>query len=109
MQPLGEEEDAPDKTRERLEAFANTTDGFELAELDFELRGPGDLFGASQSGLPPLRVADLIRDREVLEQARTAATELFTADPGLAQPEHAKLRRQMLHRYGEALELGDVG
>lgn len=98
-----------DPARERLDAFAETTDGFELAEIDFRLRGPGDLFGDRQSGLPPLRVADLQRDRDVLEEARTAAAELFTADPGLKAPENALLRRQMLRRYGASLELGDVG
>lgn len=95
--------------RERLEAFSKSTDGFELAELDFQLRGPGDLFGTQQHGLPPLRIADLQRDRELLEEARQQAQALVAADPGLKQPDHAKLRRQMLLRYGKALELGDVG
>ncbi|CAN0348642.1 unnamed protein product, partial [Ectocarpus sp. 4 AP-2014] len=72
-----------DVARDRLEAFVETTDGFKLAEIDFRLRGPGDLFGDRQTGLPPLRIADLVRDREVLEEARDAASELFTADPGL--------------------------
>ena len=94
---------------ERLEAFAATTDGFELAELDFRLRGPGDLFGERQSGLPPLRIADLVRDSAVLLEARDAASNLFGADPGLKAAEHAPLRRQMLRRYGESLELSDVG
>jgi ATP-dependent DNA helicase RecG len=98
-----------DAARERLEAIATTSDGFALAEIDFRLRGPGDLFGARQSGLPPLRVADLDRDREVLEEARDAARGLFGADPGLKEPVHALLRRQMLRRYGASLELGDVG
>ena len=101
--------DLSEAARERLDAFAATSDGFELAEIDFRLRGPGDLFGDRQSGLPPLRIADLSRDREVLEEARTAAAELFARDPGLKAPEHALLRRQMLRRYGASLELGDVG
>ncbi|HEX3358190.1 MAG TPA: hypothetical protein VHS31_14555, partial [Tepidisphaeraceae bacterium] len=95
--------------RARLEAFASTTDGFKLAELDFELRGPGDLFGTQQHGLPPLRIADLRRDQEMLKDARRAAERLFAADPGLNNSEHHRLRRQMLTRYGQALELGDVG
>lgn len=98
-----------EEQRERLEAFAGSTDGFELAELDFKLRGPGDLFGTQQHGLPPLRIADLSRDRELLEEARREAQTLVTDDPGLKHPDHAKLRRQMLLRYGKALELGDVG
>jgi ATP-dependent DNA helicase RecG len=96
-------------SRERLQAFANSTDGFALAELDFTMRGPGDLFGTQQHGLPPLRIADLERDRDTLEEARREARFLIAADPGLELPQHAKLRRQMLTRYGQALDISDVG
>ncbi|MEC7352129.1 MAG: helicase-related protein, partial [Planctomycetota bacterium] len=57
----------------RLEAIGSTTDGFAISELDLEIRGPGELFGARQSGMPPLRVADLMRDAELLAIARTDA------------------------------------
>jgi len=93
----------------RLAAFVSTTDGFRLAEIDFEVRGPGELFGTRQHGLPPFRMADLARDAEVLEEARRDAQALVAADPGLAQPEHSRLRRQVLTRYGQALDLADVG
>jgi len=102
-------ERASPAARERLAAFAATADGFQLAEMDFELRGPGDLFGTQQHGLPPLRIADLRRDQAMLEEARREAQQLFAADPGLKLPDHARLRRQMLIRYGNALQLGDVG
>jgi ATP-dependent DNA helicase RecG len=102
-------DDLSPQARSRLEAFAKTADGFQLAEMDFLLRGPGDLFGTEQHGLPPLRVADLRRDRKVLEEAREAAQRLFDGDPGLKLPDHSRLRRQMLVRYGNVLELGDVG
>jgi ATP-dependent DNA helicase RecG len=102
-------EELPEQARGRLDAFAATNDGFELAEMDFELRGPGDLFGTQQHGLPPLRVADLRRDRAILDDARCEAQKLFAADPGLKHPDHARLRRQMLVRYGNALDLSDVG
>jgi len=93
----------------RLKSFTSTTDGFELAEADFSQRGPGELFGTRQHGLPPFRVADLLQDKSFLEEARRDAMALVEADPGLSLPEHAKLRRQMLARYGKVLELGDVG
>ena len=95
--------------RQRLEAFASSTDGFELAELDFQQRGPGDLFSTQQHGLPPLRIADLQRDRELLEEARREAQLLVAADPGLSHANHERLRQQMLKRYGKSLDLGDVG
>jgi ATP-dependent DNA helicase RecG len=98
-----------DEARKRLDAFTSSTDGFELAEIDFAIRGPGDLFGTQQHGLPPFRVADLSRDHDLLVEARRDAQTLITADPGLARPEHAKLRKQMVGRYGEVLELADVG
>lgn len=102
-------DEAGELGRRRLEAFAKTNDGFELAEIDLELRGPGDLFGVRQHGVPPLRVADLIRDREILEEARHDARQLVAEDPGLRRPEHQRLRRSLLSRYGRTLELGQVG
>jgi ATP-dependent DNA helicase RecG len=98
-----------ESARERLAAFAASNDGFALAELDFQLRGPGDLFSTQQHGLPPLRIADLQTDREVLEEARREAQLLVAEDPGLKHAENARLREQMMKRYGKALELGDVG
>jgi ATP-dependent DNA helicase RecG len=99
----------PQEASERLEAFARTTDGFELAEVDFRLRGPGDIFGVKQHGLPPLLIANLVRDAHLVEEARREAQSLVAADPGLARDDHALLRRMMLTRYGGVLELGDVG
>jgi ATP-dependent DNA helicase RecG len=98
-----------EESRKRLEAFVSTSDGFRLAELDFELRGPGELFGTRQHGLPPLRIADLKRDQAVLDEARGDAQNLVQEDPGLAQAQHERLRRMVLVRYGSVLELGDVG
>jgi ATP-dependent DNA helicase RecG len=98
-----------DESQERLDAFTKTSDGFELAEIDFRLRGPGDLFGTKQHGLPPLRIADLTHDVAVVEEARQDAQSLIDSDPELAAPAFARLRRMVFHRYGEALDLGDVG
>jgi ATP-dependent DNA helicase RecG len=102
-------EEIAESARARLDSFAATNDGFALAEMDFELRGPGDLFGTQQHGLPPLRVADLRQDRAILEEARREAQQLFATDPGLKHSDHARLRRQMLVRYGNALDISDVG
>src|SRR5690606_32693618 len=93
----------------RLEAFVATTDGFELAELDFKQRGPGNLFSTQQHGMPPLYIADLARDRVFLEEARRDAQQLVDIDQGLANPELERLRRMVLRRYGRVLDLGDVG
>ncbi|MDR2346977.1 MAG: ATP-dependent DNA helicase RecG [Planctomycetaceae bacterium] len=98
-----------EESQKRLTAFAATSDGFKLAEEDLKIRGAGDLFGTQQHGIPPFKIADLVRDKEIVEEARKDAIEMVTSDPGLANPEHTKLRRQMLTRYGTVLNLGDVG
>src|SRR5690606_34987578 len=84
------------ESKKRLDAFVSTTDGFKLAELDFELRGPGELMGTRQHGVPPFYIADLRRDRPLLEEARGAARRMLETDPGLAHPQHARLRRQVV-------------
>ncbi|MHB8970550.1 MAG: ATP-dependent DNA helicase RecG [Pirellulaceae bacterium] len=101
---------ASQESHARLDAFMRTTDGFELAEIDFLLRGPGDLFGISQHGMPPLRIADLQRDQDVLQAARQDAQAfVFGPDAPFFGPEFAELRARVIRRYGEALDLGDVG
>jgi ATP-dependent DNA helicase RecG len=98
-----------DDGRSRLEAMEKTTDGFALAERDLELRGPGELFGARQSGLPPFKVADLGRDLELLALARRDAAAWIDQSPGLSRAEETVLRRRLLKAYGDALGLVDVG
>jgi ATP-dependent DNA helicase RecG len=65
-----------DDARERLKAMASTSDGFVIAERDLELRGPGDFFGTRQSGMPKLRTGDLVRDRDIMEEAHREARRL---------------------------------
>ena len=90
---------------ERLAAMVRTQDGFELAELDLELRGPGEFFGTRQSGLPDFRVASLIRDRSLLEEAKAEARRFVAEPDGEAAPEEkaavwAALRETWQRRYG---------
>jgi ATP-dependent DNA helicase RecG len=83
---------ADDEAKEKLAIFARTTDGFEIAEEDLRIRGPGDLLGTAQSGLPPLKIGDVFLDAELMKLARNAAFLLFERDPTLEQPEHRHLR-----------------
>lgn len=94
---------------ERLQALVDNRDGFRLADIDFALRGPGNVLGTQQHGLPPLRIADLVRDAAVVEEARRDARTLVEADPELVDPQHDRLQRMAVVRYGKSLELGDVG
>lgn len=98
-----------EESEQRLQAFTEITNGFELAEVDFDLRGPGDLFGTQQHGLPPFRIADLRKDLEVLQIARRDAKAMLEEDPELLDPKHEKLRHMMFARYSSALDLSDVG
>ncbi len=100
--------DTSPEDNERLQVFEQTDDGFELAEADFRLRGPGDMLGRQQSGLPPMRIADLIRDQDVLVAARSVAQSMIDADPDLSGEGLSELRSQVLRRYGKRMNLGDV-
>lgn len=75
-------------TRTRMETMVRTNDGFEIAEVDLKLRGPGDLMGTQQSGVLALKIADIVKDQEILKAARAYAIDLLKADPDLVQPEH---------------------
>lgn len=89
---------------ERLMALETTTNGFEIAEADFRLRGPGDILGTRQHGELPLRVADLVRDEKVLVEARAAAFDLVNSGR-LDQPEFAMLKNRVLDRFETPMEL----
>jgi ATP-dependent DNA helicase RecG len=95
---------------ERLKAFAEIQNGFELAEIDMRLRGPGNLFSTEQTGFPPLRIADLVRDVEVLEFTRAQATQVIESDPKTRTNQSTALAPLGYNlRYGEALQISDVG
>ncbi len=102
-------EPTTDEAGERLKAIAATTDGFQIAERDLEIRGMGDFFGTRQSGLPPLRVAHIPDDMELLQLAKRDAQKLIEADPFLKTKANKPLRRVLMQQYGEAMGLIDVG
>jgi len=94
---------------ERLKAFAETDNGFDLAERDLEIRGPGNLFSTQQSGFPPLMIADLVNDAEILQQAFADARDLIEESPELEGDQFDRLRQLVFARYGRSLEISDVG
>ena len=85
----------------RLRKMAETSDGFEIAEADLKLRGPGDFLGTKQSGLPEFRVADIVEDQWILEQAKTEAWKVITKDLNLEKPEHQELKKVFMPYYKE--------
>src|SRR6059036_2039473 len=100
---LGEE------AQQRIDAMTATNDGFRIAEVDLELRGPGEFFGTRQSGLPEFRAAELLRDTSLLEEARREANGIVSRDPELADPAHRALRALLLARWRGKLALATAG
>jgi ATP-dependent DNA helicase RecG len=84
-----------DEVRNRMKVISNTLDGFAIAEEDFKVRGCGDFFGNRQHGLPNLKVADLVNDMELVENARKCAIQLIQDDPMLSKEEHYTLRLEL--------------
>jgi ATP-dependent DNA helicase RecG len=84
------------ESKTRIETMVRTNNGFEIAETDLKLRGPGDLMGTQQSGALDLLIADLGKDGQILQQAREAANEILTKDPNLEKPENAVIKTQVL-------------
>lgn len=83
-------------SKTRMETMVRTNDGFEIAEVDLKLRGPGDIMGKQQSGVLNLQIADLVKDRDILQVARHLAIKLLKTDPSMNLPEHAKLKAVFL-------------
>ena len=93
--------DKSTETITKLAVLEKTTNGFEIAEADWELRGPGDLLGTAQSGLPELKLGDLRRDAALMRKARQAALELLENDPGLVLSENQRFRDLIVERQGQ--------
>lgn len=94
------------ETRERIAFMEKTSDGFKVAEFDLEIRGPGEFMGSKQSGLPGFKMANLVRDFDILKEARDAAFDIFKKDPRLTHKEHQPLREELMKSYGPAALAG---
>ena len=95
------------KTQQRLDIMVKNSDGFAIAEFDLRLRGPGDLRGTRQSGLPELSIGDLVNDVDIIEEARALAKQMLTADPELAAPWAQRLTSE-LRRRSSAVMIREV-
>ncbi|MBD1261301.1 ATP-dependent DNA helicase RecG [Maribacter polysiphoniae] len=92
------------EAKTRLETMVRTNDGFEIAEVDLKLRGPGDLMGTQQSGILNLRIADIVKDNDILKTARHYAIKILKEDPGLEKPENLILR----HTYAQIVKQKNI-
>jgi ATP-dependent DNA helicase RecG len=95
--------DAPGEALTKLAALERTQDGFEIAEEDLRLRGPGNVLGIAQTGLPPLKITDTVRDALLMADASTRAKNTLASDPDLALPENQNLRHMVEHAMSSAL------
>lgn len=95
-------------TKLRMETMVRTNDGFEIAEVDLKLRGPGDLEGTQQSGLLGLRLADLTKDVSILQHARVVAAEILDKDPKLQMPEHSALVEELQREQSSSVNWGRI-
>jgi ATP-dependent DNA helicase RecG len=94
---------------ERLHILESTTDGFEIARADLKFRGPGDFLGTQQSGIPKLKIADLVEDQSLLEQAAKDVEEMLKADPQLRTKENLATRQELLKEYQQGESYLRVG
>lgn len=92
------------EAKTRLETMVRTHDGFEIAEVDLKLRGPGDIMGTQQSGVLNLKIADIVKDNAILKTARYHALQLFKQDPSLEKPEHLVIR----HAYAQLVKYKNI-
>lgn len=96
-------------SRKRIEIMTESNDGFLIAEADLKLRGPGDLEGTQQSGIPfNLRIADIVRDNDILYKAREIAEKIIDQDPNLENPDHLVLKQQLNRLKGNRYDWGRI-
>src|SRR5690606_21683050 len=95
--------------RTRIQTMVRTQDGFEISEVDLRLRGPGDILGTQQSGIPELHLADLVLDADLLQEARQVAQQLLSEDPELRDPVHAPIANALREQMREKTVWGRIG
>jgi ATP-dependent DNA helicase RecG len=95
--------------KERLKAVEGTLDGFEIAEADLNIRGPGEIFGTKQHGLPEVRFGNIVKDVDIMELAKKEASALVAKDPKLEDDRHRLLKGALVERFKDRCELGGVG
>jgi ATP-dependent DNA helicase RecG len=98
-----------EEAQRRLQVMEQTTDGFKIAEEDLAIRGPGELLGTQQSGLPDFRIANFVRDLPLLNEARKEAFAVTSRDPDLSRPEHLFMKETLMERWKGRLELAAIG
>ena len=98
------------ESRTRIEAMVGTTDGFKLAEIDMQLRGPGSIEGTQQSGIPfDFKMANLATDQDILQTARNTVEKLLKADPLLQKNEHYKIKTILKAKYSSKINWSRIG
>ena len=94
-----------DVAQQRAAIMERSSDGFYIAEEDLRIRGPGEIFGMRQHGLPDLNISDLVRHADILGHARDTAETIMNEDPLLERPENAPLKRRVTKLFGEDIQL----
>ena len=97
-----------DACRQRMQIMSRMRDGFQIAEADLQLRGPGDFFGERQHGLPPLKAADMLKDMKLIQETEQAAKQILEEDPDLTQARHQGLRLEVLRLFAKTGENGVI-
>lgn len=103
------DEDTAGKARQRLELFASTVDGFRVAEIDLEMRGPGEVWGTRQSGYPSFRLINPLSDNDLVQMSWEESGRLLSEDPGLESPENRVVADYFRRYYRGRMELADIG
>ncbi|MDZ7623667.1 MAG: hypothetical protein U5J96_04360 [Ignavibacteriaceae bacterium] len=96
------------KSAIRLQTMVKTNNGFEIAETDLKLRGPGDIFSTKQSGFPDLKYADIVRDVELISLAKNIAFDLINKDPSLSSESSVVIRKNLIKHYSDNLQYAKI-